>query len=248
LDAQLIPLSPDDTFSFSCSREVPCFNACCRDLNQFLTPYDILRLKNWLEMTSSQFLEKHTIRHVGPESGLPVISLKPMAGDALLCPFVTPGGCRVYPARPASCRTYPLIRAVSRSRKSGRLSEHFMLLREPHCRGFDQDSPRTVRNWLEDQEVAPYNRMNDRMMEIISLKNSRHPGPLDIPAQHLFSLALYDLDTFRVQVFEKGLIDGISPDPVLMERAATEDLALLAVGIEWVKTRLFDVRMPADRP
>lgn len=247
MEAQLIPLAPDDTFSFFCSREVSCFNACCRDLNQFLTPYDILRLKDRLEMTSGQFLEKYTVRHVGPESGLPVISLKPNAGDALICPFVTPGGCRVYPARPSSCRTYPLIRAVSRSRETGRLSENFMLLREPHCRGFDQGSTRTVRNWLEDQEVVPYNRMNDRMMEIISLKNIRHPGPLHISAQHLFSLALYDLDTFRVQVFEKGLIDDISPDPILMERAATEDLALLAVGIEWVKARLFDVRMPVDR-
>jgi Fe-S-cluster containining protein len=247
VEAQLIPLAPDDSFSFSCSPDAACFNACCRDLNQFLTPYDILRLKDRLAMSSGQFLERYTVRHVGPESGLPVVSLKPEAGDARACPFVTSRGCRVYADRPSSCRTYPLVRAVSRSRETGRLSEHFMLLKEPHCRGFEQRISRTVRNWLEDQEVEVYNRINDRMMEVIRLKNIRHPSPLDIPAQHLFSLALYDLDTFRVQVFEKGLVDAISPDPSLMERAAEDDLALLSVGIEWVKSRLFDFETPVGR-
>ena len=42
----LIPLDPDDTIGFACHPGVPCFNHCCRDLNQALTPYDVLQLKN----------------------------------------------------------------------------------------------------------------------------------------------------------------------------------------------------------
>ena len=46
MDAKIIPLTADTAFSFDCSPAVPCFNACCRDLNQALSPYDILRLKD----------------------------------------------------------------------------------------------------------------------------------------------------------------------------------------------------------
>ena len=45
MDDVISPLSLTDTFAFSCSARVACFNDCCRDLNQFLMPYDILRLK-----------------------------------------------------------------------------------------------------------------------------------------------------------------------------------------------------------
>ncbi|RUA03022.1 MAG: YkgJ family cysteine cluster protein, partial [Deltaproteobacteria bacterium] len=52
----MIPLSTKDTFIFHCHPEISCFNGCCRDLNQFLYPYDILRLTGHLKLHSSQFL------------------------------------------------------------------------------------------------------------------------------------------------------------------------------------------------
>ena len=45
-------LHGNDTFSFSCSKELECFNRCCRDINLFLTPYDILRIKRRLKIPS----------------------------------------------------------------------------------------------------------------------------------------------------------------------------------------------------
>ena len=62
MENELTPLSADDAFTFGCNPGVACFNECCRDLNQFLTPYDILRLKNHLNLSSSAFLERYT-RH-----------------------------------------------------------------------------------------------------------------------------------------------------------------------------------------
>ena len=82
--------------------------------------------------------------------------------------------------------------------------------------------------------------MNDQLMEIISLKNTRRPGPLDVKSQYLFSLALYDLDTFREQVFENGILDHSTPEPALMEQARKDDVVLLTVGIEWIKGCLFN--------
>ncbi|MFC1817173.1 MFS transporter [Thermodesulfobacteriota bacterium] len=96
----IIPIAPSETFLFSCSRPVACFNDCCQDLNQFLTPFDILRLKNRLGIPSNVFLERFTTEHIGPKSGLPVITLKADPASQPKCPFVTPAGCSVYEDRP----------------------------------------------------------------------------------------------------------------------------------------------------
>ncbi len=111
-------LSLDSSFTFRCAPGISCFNLCCRDLNQFLTPYDILRLKRHFGMTSSDFLRRYTAVHTGPQTGLPVVTLKPKEKVFLTCPFVVPEGCLVYENRPSSCRIYPLIRILSRSRAS----------------------------------------------------------------------------------------------------------------------------------
>ena len=233
------PLSPTDTFRFSCTNEVACFNECCRDLNQFLTPYDILRLKNRLGLTSSIFLERYTTQHTGPETGLPIITLKTDYAHEFKCPFVTASGCRVYGDRPSSCRTYPLIRFASRSRETGAVTEQYMLLKETHCLGCNQGDNWTVRKWIENQEVTPYNQMNDRFMEIIGLKHRRLPGSLDIKSGLMFHLACYDLDTFRSHIFEKDLLGDRNLGPETLDALKHDDVALMKLGFKWVKETLF---------
>ena len=235
----LTPIAPDENFRFACSPAVACFNECCRDLNQFLYPYDILRLKNGLALSSSEFLQRYTVQHVGPESGLPIVALKTEGADRKICPLVTKNGCRVYPDRPSSCRMYPLVRAISRCRESGRITEHHMLLKEPHCMGFNEPKEQTVRQWIKNQGVESYNPINDQLMEIISLKNQRHPDPLDHKSRRLFYLALYDLDNFRSQIFKNKLLNNMEVNPEKLAAARTDDLALLEVGMDWVKQVLF---------
>jgi Fe-S-cluster containining protein len=209
-------------------------------LNQFLTPYDILRLKNHLGMSANDFLARYCSEHTGPESGLPIITLKPKDVPQLSCPFVTPAGCSVYADRPSSCRTYPLVRAISKSRETGTVSEHFMVIKEPHCLGFHERKEQTVRQWIERQGIAVYNEFNDMLMEIISLKNSMIPGPLDIKSRYIFQLALYDLDNFRYQLFANDLMNDFDVDQKLLEETKTSDVALLMLGLAWVKRELFD--------
>jgi uncharacterized protein len=230
------PISVKDTFLFSCHNRVRCFNECCRDLNQFLTPYDILRLKNRLNLSSGAFLKKYTLQHIGPQSGLPVVTFRTDRAHGRVCPFVTEQGCRVYQDRPASCRTYPLARLVSRSRETGALSERYLLLREDHCFGFEEAHRHTVSEWIEKQGLAEYNAMNDRILELIHLKNRKAPGVLNAHAQTLLWSALYDIDGFRRNTVEKKLD--------LHSLAATdvenmEDDALLIFSMDWVQQKLF---------
>lgn len=234
----MIPLALDDSFSFSCSENLPCFNECCKDLNQFLTPYDILCLKNYLGMPSGPFLEKYTSQHPGPESGLPVITFKTDYSSEYKCPFVTPTGCSVYESRPSSCRTYPLARVASRSRETGEITEQYLLLKEPHCLGFNRGKSQTVREWMASQGITVYNQINDMLMEIISLKNRLLPGRLDDESRSIFYLACYDLDTFRTFVFE-GKLDKLDIDHDTLELLKNDDLALLKLGLKWIKYMLF---------
>jgi Fe-S-cluster containining protein len=236
----ITPISLQESFHFSCSPDVPCFNECCRDLNQFLTPYDILRLKNHLGLSSGKFLRNYTSQHTGPESGLPIITLKPTDPHKLTCPFVTDTGCRVYENRPSSCRTYPLMRAVSHSRSTGEMTAQFMVLRESHCLGFEEGKTRTPRQWIEEQGLAVYNENNDKLMQIISLKNRLIQGPLDLKSSHLFNTALYDLDNFRLKIQNSGLMDNFHVDSRIMDAALKNDVALLDLGMEWIKCVLFD--------
>jgi Fe-S-cluster containining protein len=239
LNDPLTPIKPDEQFRFACSPSVACFNACCRDLNQSLYPYDILRLKKRLRLSSGEFLERYTSKHIGPGSGLPIVTLKPNDASRFACPFVSEKGCRVYSDRPSSCRTYPLVRAISRCRETGKISEHFMLLNEPHCLGHNEPKRQTVRQWIEDQQIKTYNYINDQLLEIIHLKNKQKPGPLDLKSRHLFYEALYDLDRFKTQAFKTELLDNLDVDPQKLADANTNDTALLEVAMGWVKKVLF---------
>ena len=231
-------LQLDDTFQFSCHPDMACFNGCCRDLNQYLTPYDILRLKNRLKLSSQQFLDQFTECHAGPRSGLPVVSLKMLKEKDLNCPFVSPAGCTVYEDRPGSCRTYPLGRMAVR--KPGRQScrEFYILIREAHCLGFTQPRQWTVRQWKQDQQLDTYNEMNDLMLDILSLKR-RGQKKLSTEENELFYTACYDLDRFRDLTLEKRLWKCAAVEKDMAEAIREDDVALLRFAIEWIKGAVF---------
>ena len=121
------------------------------------------------------------------------------------------------------------------------MTEQFMLLKEPHCRGFSKGKTHTVQQWIDEQGIAIYNEINDKLMQIISLKNRRMPGVLDIKVRHLFFTALYDLDSFRSQITDNGLLADFHLDSSLVDKALEDDLALLELGMLWVEQALFRV-------
>lgn len=235
----MLPVILDDPMQFNCSPDNPCFNQCCRDLNQALTPYDILRMKKAVNLPSGQFLREYTSRHTGPGSGLPVVTFKPNPATDHACPFVRASGCSIYSDRPASCRMYPLARAIAKDRVSGKNVEYFALIEEEHCKGFGLEGGKTVGQWLKGQDVAVHNAENDKILELISLKNQIRPGNLEGAEADIFYMALYDLDNFKFQIKEKGVLASTNLPGKYVEKVLADDLSLLNFGIAWVKYQLF---------
>jgi uncharacterized protein len=245
-EPELISIGMNDAFGFACHKKVPCFNHCCKDLNQALTPYDVVHLKNYLNISSQKFLEKYAVIYTGPTTGLPVVSLRFSADAEKNCPFVTPQGCTVYEARPSSCRIYPLARALKRSRIDGSVTEHYALLKEPHCQGFEQEGSQTVRQWISSQELETCHQMNDTLMELIALKNQLRPGPLSAEHEQLTRMAFYDLDTLK----EKALADqlpNMQGDHLTPLPDEENDEAWLAWSMTWIAQVLFGKQAPPPK-
>ena len=81
-------LKKDDKFKFACHSGVECFNDCCGDVNIFLTPYDVLRLKNALGISSQDFLDKYTLLPAAEGQKLPVVVLRMQDDEKKSCFFV----------------------------------------------------------------------------------------------------------------------------------------------------------------
>ncbi len=101
-----IRLKADDRFCFHCHDGLGCFKRCCNNLNLFLYPYDILQLKNCLQITSDQFLEAYVDIVLREGNFFPEVLLKMKPDKGMPCPFIADTGCRVYQFRPHACRLF----------------------------------------------------------------------------------------------------------------------------------------------
>lgn len=159
----------DNKFQFKCHKDIPCFTKCCAALNLLLTPYDILRLKNRMNIPSDFFLDKYTDSKVDNRSRFPMVYLRMSDGEREDCPFLDKNdGCIVYEDRPGSCRIYPVGRATAKPEGKGTVTERFFLVREDHCMGFNEGKQWTVQEWMNNEGLEQYNFMNDQWMEIIT--------------------------------------------------------------------------------
>jgi uncharacterized protein len=152
---------PDHRFLFACLKALPCFTRCCADLNLVLTPYDVLRLKNRLNLSSGAFLESYTTTYVDAAYRVPVVKLKMNDDEKRRCPFVRPEGCVVYEDRPSACRLYPLGRAASKMYAEHTVGEYYFIVKESHCLGLNEEQEWPLQGWLTDQGLDEYNTIND---------------------------------------------------------------------------------------
>ncbi len=232
-------LRDNDTFCFSCNPDKPCFTSCCYDLNLVLMPYDILRLKNRLGMTSGEFLKKYTSVHVGQGSGLPVVLLK-MDGPYLKCPFLDEGkGCSVYEDRPGACRTYPLARIAHRSKDREGVDEFYYLVREPDCKGFKDGREWKIREWKEHEGMEKYNQMNDVFGELLQAKTESGIPHLNADQIETFYMGCYDVDQFRQFFLEGANLDRFMEQEEVIKKISEDEEELLVYGMRWVKKKLF---------
>jgi Fe-S-cluster containining protein len=231
-------LTESDTFTFSCHTGVTCFNRCCGDVTIMLTPYDVLRLKRRLGLTSEEFLDRHAMLPFHQEQRLPSAILRMRDDQGKTCPFVTDRGCGVYEDRPWACRMYPLGLA-SPSSEDAREDGFYFLLREDRCHGHDEGGTLTVGGWLDDQGIRPYNEMGELYKEVRFHEWFAKGKDLEPTQMHMFFLACYDLDTFRRFVFESSFLRRFEVDETTLEAIRTDDEALMRFAFRWLRFSLF---------
>ncbi|MBW1722132.1 MAG: YkgJ family cysteine cluster protein [Deltaproteobacteria bacterium] len=231
----------ESSFQFGCHRGIECFTKCCADLKLVLTPYDILRMKRRLELRSDVFLDRYTDTRLEPDFRFPRVILKMRDDDRRTCPFVTTDGCSIYEDRPGACRIYPLGRAsmVLEDGKGKVSKEKFFIVREKHCLGFSEGRRWTPEEWMENEGLGEYNRLNDQWQEILT--SSKNLGNADeIPRKiQMFFMASYNLDRFREFIFRSRFLSLFEVNPSEREDIASDDTALLHFAFRWLKFSLY---------
>jgi uncharacterized protein len=231
-------MTKDDKFEFRCHPGVSCFNKCCNDVNIFLTPYDIIKLKNRLGISSTEFLDKYTILPIEENMRHPIVMLQ-MADKTLNCNFVSDEGCTVYEDRPWACRMYPIGEALPKESDASTDEEFYFVINEPVCEGFKEKRQITVKDWIKDQGVEEYDELG-RMFKEVSLHpyfkkvNAVEPVKLE-----MFYMVCYDIDKFRSFLFESSFLRRFDVSDQEIEDMKNDDVALLKFGFKWIKFAIF---------
>jgi len=210
----------DSPLRFACHHDLPCFTQCCRDVNIYLTPYDILRLRRALKMGSGEFLARYTRHYLAKVTHVPVVQLA-MDPQTLRCPFVADDGCRVYDDRPWACRMFPLDLA----KEDG---AYRLLADKKRCFGLHEGKQWTVGQWLESQGVGPYEAMERAFHQV--MPPDFQPGQrMEAGLGKLLYLA-YDLDRFDAIVQDPRFraFYGIDDERYKAVRENEEEKLLLA--------------------
>jgi len=225
-------LSPDGRFRFSCHNRLSCFKTCCADINIFLTPYDLLRIRRATGLPSGEFLKRYTIPLLG-DDGLPLVVIKMMEDENKSCPFMTSDGCKIYQDRPWSCRMYPLFPASSEE-------EEFFIEEGSACLGFREEKQWTIDEWKKAQEIDIYDKMNESYKEITHHDYFQKGNKLESGKTKLIYTACYDLNEFKRFLFETRFFDIYDVEKGTIDRVREDEEELLSFGYRWVRFSLFE--------
>ncbi|MEN8189943.1 MAG: YkgJ family cysteine cluster protein [Thermodesulfobacteriota bacterium] len=236
LPENVTKIAVDEKFTFSCHPGVSCFTDCCRQLELALTPYDVLRLRFGTKMASRQLHDNYIIMEQESGEPFPRFYLTMVDDGRDSCVFVNDRGCTIYDHRPGACRAYPMGRGATRQ-ADGTINDFHVLLKESHCRGFEESTIQDVAAYSRDQGLTPYNRFNDEVAVILQHEQIRQGMILSDEQRAAFILALYDLDTFRIRLTENSLPGPAPQKPG--KSVAEDDETLLLFAIQWLNSFLY---------
>ena len=229
-------IKADDTFSFACHPGIACFNRCCRNLNLFLYPYDVLRLKTALGLSSDEFLDAYVDVVLRPDNFFPEVLLHMSENPEKTCPFLNKSGCSVYPHRPDTCRTFPVEPGIFYDAGIRKITPVYYFRPPDFCLGRHEDKRWTISAWIKDQDAELHHRMTiqwaglKRMFQTDPWGNEGPRGP---EAKMAF-MATYNIDRFREFVFQSSFLKRYPVKPELLEKIRTDDTELLKLGFQWV--------------
>ena len=227
----------NSTFKFGCHDDIRCFTRCCNRTNILLTPYDIIRIKDRLGISSGDFLKKYTHTYIDEVSSHPYAVLKMMDDNEGKCSFVTPEGCSIYEDRPSNCRYYPVGKGIIiiGSEKGPVNEEFYFFIEDPDCLGYQEGREWTIESWRIDQGADLYDEMNKEWMEIQLRRNPSEQSGLDSKKQTMLYMASYDLDKFKRFIFDGKLLDIFEIDTEMVEKIKTDEIALMQFGFKYLK-------------
>lgn len=227
-------------FNFRCHKDIDCFNACCKNIDITLTPYDIIRLKQRLGLQSHEFLREYTVPFEFEKDGMAGVKFKPVDGGTA-CRFMTEEGCSVYEDRPTSCRYYPVGLVALRKQDEYTDTRSFALVKEPHCHGHFEDNEMSIAEYREDQGVEEFDQAARGWHQLILKKKSSGPaiGKLSLRSRQLFFMANYDMDRFREFVRSEGFRTSFILDEEEYNTLLEDDYALMQFGFRFLRQVLF---------
>jgi len=243
-----IPASPvipeqfdeDHVIKFRCYKGIECFNACCRDIDITLTPYDIIRLKQRLGISSTEFLRSYTFPFEFGKNSIAGVKLQPVE-DGTQCQFMTDEGCSVYEDRPTSCRYYPVGLLSLRRADENFDRASYALVREDHCKGHLEEREITIRDYRKEQGLEEYDDEGRGWRQLVLKMKSAGPA-IGKPSQaslQFFFMACYDVDRFREFVRSEGFSATFDIDDATRQNLYEDDVALLDFGVRMIKQIMF---------
>ncbi len=232
-------LELEDKIKFRCHKEISCWNQCCAHADVSLAPYDIIRMKKHLKIDSSEFLNDYTVPFEIDSHNMPGIKLRTDNDGA--CLFMKEEGCSIYEDRPTACRYYPSGLLSMRALGKSEDEQHFLLIKEPHCKGHEEDREITINDYRKEQKVEKFDELNRDWYRIILKKKSTGPTigrPSDMSLQ-LFFMASYDVDRFRRFVTSDNFKKMYDISDEQFSTYADDDIALMEFGFKLMKQVLF---------
>ena len=246
---QPIELSLDSVIQFDCHKGVSCFNACCKNIDIVITPYDILRLKRRLGLDSREFVGNYTTPYPMDHHDLPGLKMNTKPGTTE-CIFLSEEGCTVYEDRPAACRYYALGSMGVRKKDAPAVEDIYFIVKEDHCRGHEEPRQLTVAEYRKDQGVEEYDDMNREWRDIVLKKRSSGPtvGRPSDRSKQLFDMCSYDIDSFREFIQTPGFneIYDLKSDEVAVLLDNEDEL--LRFAMRFLKQILFGIMTIPMKP
>ena len=238
----------DHVIQFSCHKGISCWNACCANIDISLTPYDIVRLKKHLGITSTQFLQDYTVPYEFEKDGIAGVKLRSVE-NGTACRFMQPEGCDVYADRPTACRYYPVALLSMRMQDEYVDKNSYAMVKEDHCKGHEVNRPITIANYRKEQGLEEYDELARGWRQLVLKKKSSGPsiGAPSLKSRQLFFMACYDIDTFRLFVESEAFGKLFTLSAEEKTRIFADDVELLQFAFRFLKQVLFgEQTIPLD--
>jgi hypothetical protein len=221
-------LTEESPLRFACHENLPCFTQCCRDVNIYLTPYDVLRLRRSLQMGSAEFLRNYTRSFLAKVTSIPVVQLA-MDPQNLYCKLVRDEGCSVYEDRPWACRMFPLDLASEEGK-------YTLIAGRDRCLGLGEGKEQTVGEWLESQGVNPYLEM-DLVFRSVMPPGFTPEKNLGAGLGKVLFLA-YDLDRFAAMLDDPHFRSVYDIDEDTLRTLRENDEEMLKMAFRYIRVQL----------